>query len=73
MSEAPLTNAVSITAEDIADDRVRQLFGSGVLDGGTATLEAYMNDHDADPNVTAGQHVDVILSGRGLIKVQPEF
>ena len=69
MSENPLDSAVSLAAADVVaaraagtwwkagpfmeGDRVRQLFGSGVLDGGTATLEACMNDHTDDPNVTA--------------------
>lgn len=64
MSE--LASAVSLAAGDVANGRavgswwkagpfaegnaVRQLFGSGDLDGGTATLEACMNGFDRDPN-----------------------
>ncbi|MDP1628875.1 hypothetical protein [Parvibaculum sp.] len=66
MTAKALENAVALAAADIDDDRaagpwwpagpfregnaVRQIFGSGGLDGGTVTLEACMNDHTENPN-----------------------
>lgn len=80
MSE--LDSAVSLTAEDIVNDRavgrwwkagpfaegntVRQLFGSGVLDGGTATLEACMNGFDRNPNEEGNEpEAGTVIAVRG--------
>lgn len=41
----------------------RELFGSGVLDGGVGTIEACMTDFDVDPNETAPAADEIFAYG----------